>query len=291
MGKKSKRKTKTKPPVVVDDVTITSDEALFKDPPAKEDCPICFLPMPVKLFSCMSLSDATISSVPISDYVNANERMSGVETEEYYECCGKGICKGCSISFITSGNYRTCPFCKADKMNKTDEERVAQLVKRVEANDARAICAMACYHRHGHVIGLQQDYERAMELWTRAAALGSSFAHNNLAGVYHEGGDLKKAKFHFEAAAMAGHEVARNKLAFMEAKSGNMERGAKHWIIAASAGDYDAMQFLIISFRNGRVSRVDLDSTLTAYNDSCKEMRSEARDNFINMYIDHTGAR
>jgi sulfatase maturation enzyme AslB (radical SAM superfamily) len=23
------------------------DEALFKDPPAKEDCPICFLPMPM----------------------------------------------------------------------------------------------------------------------------------------------------------------------------------------------------------------------------------------------------
>ena len=57
MGKKSKRKTKTKPPVAVDDVTITSDEALFKDPPAKEDCPICFLPMPVNLISCASLID------------------------------------------------------------------------------------------------------------------------------------------------------------------------------------------------------------------------------------------
>jgi hypothetical protein len=33
MGKKSKRKTKTK--VVVDDVTITSDEELFKDPPGQ----------------------------------------------------------------------------------------------------------------------------------------------------------------------------------------------------------------------------------------------------------------
>jgi hypothetical protein len=25
------------------------DEALFKEPPPKEDCPICFLPMPGKL--------------------------------------------------------------------------------------------------------------------------------------------------------------------------------------------------------------------------------------------------
>jgi hypothetical protein len=27
------------------------DEALFKDPPPKEDCPICFLPMPFNLIS------------------------------------------------------------------------------------------------------------------------------------------------------------------------------------------------------------------------------------------------
>ena len=30
------------------------EEALFQDPPAKEDCPICYLPMPVRLLSCIS---------------------------------------------------------------------------------------------------------------------------------------------------------------------------------------------------------------------------------------------
>jgi hypothetical protein len=39
------------------------DEALFKDPPPKEDCPICFLPMPVKLICSISLPNATFSSV------------------------------------------------------------------------------------------------------------------------------------------------------------------------------------------------------------------------------------
>jgi hypothetical protein len=48
------------------------DEALFKDPPAKEDCPICFLPMPNKLISCVSLPPATILSVPIYDFAQAN---------------------------------------------------------------------------------------------------------------------------------------------------------------------------------------------------------------------------
>ena len=49
------------------------DEALFKDPPAKEDCPICFLPMPLKLICCLSLPPETISSVPMNDFANANE--------------------------------------------------------------------------------------------------------------------------------------------------------------------------------------------------------------------------
>ena len=34
------------------------DKVLFKDPPAKEDCPICFLPMPENLINCVSLPPA-----------------------------------------------------------------------------------------------------------------------------------------------------------------------------------------------------------------------------------------
>ena len=89
---------------------------------------------------------------------------------------------------------------------------------------------------------------------------------------------MKKAKFHFEAAAMAGHEVARNNLGCLELDSGNMERAIKHWIIAASAGEYLSMHALITCFEEGVVSRESVDSTLAAYNNSCAEMRSEARD-------------
>ena len=46
---------------------MKQDEALFKDPPPKEECPICFLPMPNKLICCVSLPPATITSVPIND--------------------------------------------------------------------------------------------------------------------------------------------------------------------------------------------------------------------------------
>ena len=59
------------------------DEALFKDPPAKEDCPICFLPMPFRLICCVSLPPATILSVPIYDYAMAHEMLTTETALEY----------------------------------------------------------------------------------------------------------------------------------------------------------------------------------------------------------------
>jgi len=90
---------------------------------------------------------------------------------------------------------------------------------------------------------------------------------------------------------MAGNEDARCNLGAMEAQSGNMERAVKHWMIAASAGDYKAMHNLLIAFNHGSISRSAIDSTLTAYNDSCAEMRSDARDTAIHVYIASIGVR
>ena len=104
---------------------------------------------------------------------------------------------------------------------------------------------------------------------------------DNLAGVYRHEGNLTKAKFHFEAAAMAGHEVARFNLGIFEYNSGNMERAVKHWTIAASAGCYQSMHELKTLFEQGYVSRESMDTTLAAYNNSCMEMRSKARDSSI----------
>jgi TPR repeat protein len=125
---------------------------------------------------------------------------------------------------------------------------------------------------------LQQDHSKALELYTRSANLGFNQAHNNLAGIYYEGGVLKKAKFHLEEAAMAGHEVARNNLSELEERLGNRERAIKHKTIAASAGEYLSMHALITFFEEGVVSRESINSTLAAYNNSCAKIRSEARD-------------
>jgi hypothetical protein len=86
------------------------DEALFKDPPPKEDCPICFLPMPKNLICCISLPPATILSVPIFDFAIANVDLTDKETAHFYSCCGKSVCGGCVYSFCKSGNIGRCPF-------------------------------------------------------------------------------------------------------------------------------------------------------------------------------------
>ena len=84
---------------------------------------------------------------------------------------------------------------------------------------------------------------------------------------------------------MAGHEHARNNLGCMEEDAGNKERAAKHWKIAASAGCQNAMRTLLIFYEQGLVSRDAIDTVLTAYNNSCAEMRSEARDAYIRAFI------
>jgi TPR repeat protein len=236
--------------------------------------------MPIRIISCVSLPPATIMSVPIYDYANANEELANMGMAHYYSCCGKSICGGCIHSFCESGNFGTCPFCKADRISKTDAERVEEIMRRVEVNDAGAFFMLANHYELGNG-GLRQDSARAMELYARAAELGSSKAHFHLGNMYHEGGNLNKAKFHLEAAAVAGDDAARYNLGCNENESGDMERAVKHWTIAASAGYHKAMHNLLIAFNNGLVSRKTIDSTLTAYNNVCVEMRSEARDAYI----------
>jgi TPR repeat protein len=184
---------------------------------------------------------------------------------------------GCVHSLQQTGNDEKCPFCNADQ-DKSIEEKIEEMTKRVQANDANSICELGAYYYQG-LNGLQQDNKKGKDLYAKAAKLDHHKAHYNLADIYHFNEvNLKKAKFHYEAAAMLGCEVARCNLGVMEYKSGNMDRAIKHWLIAASVGHFRSMHNLRELFHERRVSRETIDSTLAAYNSSCAEMRSEPRD-------------
>ena len=124
----------------------------------------------------------------------------------------------------------------------------------MEANDPASIFILGDHYYQG-LNGFQRDQTKAIEHYVRAADLGFSKAHNRLGRIYHEGGNMKKAKFHDEAAAMIGHEGARCNLGVIEYNSGNIERAVKHWAIAASAGEYNAMHNLLIAFNQVSTSR------------------------------------
>jgi TPR repeat protein len=179
-----------------------------------------------------------------------------------------------SIPLETMANVRLAILTELTKQLK----RMSKFHEACGANDAASIYMLATHYYNGRTGGLQQDRTKAIELFEY---LGYKKAHNNLSGFYYEGGDMKKAKFHFEAAAMAGHEVARYNLGILEANSGNKEQAVKHWKIDASAGHHKAMHDLLIEFKEGALSRETINTTLTAYNNSCAEMMSEARDAYI----------
>ena len=121
-----------------------SDE--FRDPPPKEDCPICMLPMPHSSGLC------------------------GV-AKTYQICCGKVLCEGCVVTEVLEmmkGNTHMkdcCAFCRAPTLdvNVVDcqwlRQRTKQYKKRMDLNDAGAFCDLAMMYLKGDR-GFSQDLNK-----------------------------------------------------------------------------------------------------------------------------------
>jgi len=227
------------------------DEALFKQPPPREDCPICFLRLPPRTRTTYQL------------------------------CCGKVLCDGCMCAVAKETD--TCPFCRGPSIY-SNKEAVKRCKKRMEAGDAEAFLMLGCDYDDG-VMGLPQDSKKAGELWIRAGELGHSMAHYNVASAYYEGTgverNMKKAIKYYQLAAMEGHEGSRHNLACFEINAGNMTRAMKHFMIAAGAGDDDSLEAVTDGFVKGHVNKDEYEKTLRAHKDSNDEMKSDHRDSAI----------
>ena len=173
------------------------DEALFKQPPQNEDCPICFLRLP------------TLES-----------------GYRHKTCCGKRICSGCIHAVCLTTGDNICPFCRAPLPN--EEEGIKQAKKRVEIGDVEAIYGLGCFYDEGRY-GLPQNREKALELWHRAAELGHARSCCSIGINYWNGRGVKerdttKGKHYWELGAMGGNTNARYNLGFVEYHAGNMDR-------------------------------------------------------------------
>jgi len=232
------------------------DIELFKQPPPKEDCPICFQQLP-------SMDSGRI----------------------YMSCCGKEICSGCLCApvYDNQGNEvdnQKCAFCRTP-FPYSDEEGVERGTKRVEAGDAQATFNLGCDYLDG-TDGYPKDYNKALELFHRAAELSCAEAYLKIGITYYRGEgvkvDKKKAVYYCELAAIGGCNIARYNLGIEEKKAGNMERALKHHMIAARVGDTNSLKKIQKMYSNGHASKEDYTKALQSYQAYLMEIKSDQRD-------------
>jgi hypothetical protein len=230
------------------------EEALFKQPPKGDDCPICFLLLP---------------------------RESG-RGKTFMPCCGKTICCGCDHAHqLQSSGRPTCPFCRA----KTPfaKECIKMLKKRVDANDADAILQLGRYYIYGKEDSkINKDIGKAVKLLHCAAELGSAEAYHDLGAIYYRGDDVSKdrakAKQYFEKGAMRGCASSRFNLGIMHAQDGRPDQAIKHWLIGASGGEIQAIDGIKRAIPVGIATRDDYAQALRGYQLYLNEIRSDERD-------------
>ena len=233
------------------------DEKLFKQPPPLEDCPICMIRLP----------SLVLGSV-------------------YMNCCGKFVCRGC-VSAVQSRallaekpeKEQKCPFCRTP--NPDIDEVIKRHMKRVEMNDAMAICDMGCYYSNG-LYELPQNYAKALELWHRAGELGFPVAYYNIAHAYKNGRgvkrDEKKVIHYTELAAMGGYTDARQNLGVYEYEAGNTERALNHFMIAVKDGNLSSLENIKRLYSNGDATKDDYAIALRSYQAHLDEIKSDQRD-------------
>jgi len=232
------------------------DEKLFNQPPPNEDCPICYLRLPIEL-----------------------------DQSRYQSCCGKILCNGCvyayAVATADTDGFK-CVFCRTEA-SSSDEEEIERMKKRVEANDALAMYNLGTCYDFG-TMGLRQDHAKALELYHKSAKLGNHFAHHNLSLFYRKGGivekDTRKATYHRQLGAMAGGVQARHNLGCEEGNAGNIDRAFKHLMISANAGCDLFMKSVQEGYKRGFVTKDDYTKTMSEYGNSIDEMKSDDRDRY-----------
>jgi len=251
-------------------MSTISDEELFADPPPKEDCAICFLPMPF------------------------TTGMFGVDTS-YQTCCGKIVCSGCMEVACTQKDS-PCPFCRMPTPS-IEVEHLGRCKKRMAAGDAEAFYNLAGVYERG-VWGLPVDRSKELDLLKQAAELGSCAAHSSLAYAYRTGDgaeiDMEKAVHHWKRAAILGDESSRYCLGVHEEKMGNLRnrefgmipindanynRAMKHFMISARAGCEKSLKAIGEGYKSGIVTKEEYGKALRAQKESQEGMKSEQREN------------
>ena len=231
------------------------DEQLYSqghERPEGDFCPICTLPIPLPM----------------------NEHSS------FNVCCMKRICHGCIMAAKKRGMF-DCAFCRTPYKAK-DADNLAMIMARVKKKDPEAIHLLGNQYHYG-LLGLQKDMEKAVELFTEAAELGSVDATLYNLGVAYRRGDgvqedkAKGAEF-LTKAAMQGHVESRYNLSCDEFQKEIYHLAVRHGMIAAKMGYKDSLEMIKTLFKGGAATKEQYAEALKGYQDAVEEMKSHDRD-------------
>ncbi|EJK60960.1 hypothetical protein THAOC_18618 [Thalassiosira oceanica] len=147
-------------------------------------------------------------------------------------------------------------------------------------NNADAIKVLGDWYYHGHHAA--KDVSRAIELWTKAAELGSVEAQFQLGILYYTGNDIEQDKprgiHHWQQAAMKGHAESRHNLGAFEHKNGNYQHATHHWMISAKMGHEKSLNAIKEMFMEGQATKAQYAEALLGYRDAVEETKSPQRE-------------
>ena len=239
-----------------DDLIVpVTDEELFKQPPPKEDCPVCFLSVP------------TLAT-----------------GQKYMSCCGQILCSGCMHAPVhdDKGNViqNGCAFCRKESPTST-KELLKRYKNRVKLGDSEALTSLGTFYTVGH-LGLQQDSFKAVDLWRRGAKLGNHQCYHNIGNSYLNGvgveHSMKKAEQYWELAAIKGDAFSRHNIGKCEEMRGNYARSIKHHLIATRLGDAESLDKIQFYFMSRLATKDDYQKALSNYQEYLGEIKSAQRD-------------
>ncbi|EJK77370.1 hypothetical protein THAOC_00804 [Thalassiosira oceanica] len=243
-------------------VAELKDEQLYNlghERPEGDFCPICTLPIP------LPTDDQSVSMA----------------------CCLKRVCNGCHVAALKRG-MDDCAFCRTP-IADNDADELAMIQARVKKKDPEAINCIGEKYFYG-LLGLQKNMQKAVELYTEAAELGSIQALFDLGNVYDFGNgvqqDKAKAVEFFAKAAMQGHVLSRHNLGCIEGEKGNHDRAVRHFLISAKMGDEDSLENIKTAFKAGLATKEQYTEALKGYKDAVEEMKSHDRDE-AKAYLDN----
>ena len=245
-------------------------------PDPQNECVLCAYPLPIK----------------------ENESL-------YKECCGESICIGCIIAqkrtliigtdvnkpikgskeekdeFMTillTERTCVCPFCRTEEPTNK-KEMLKRFWERIdEYNDPEAMNVLGSSYLEGKY-GLSKNLTKAEELFKRSYDLGNPTAAQCLFELYnHHIPDADKVLMmkYLEEGARRGNLDCMYFMASRAAQSGSC--ATRQYCVAARSGSDIAMQYLMVCYRQGLLSKEDLATTLRAHKAANDQGRSEPRE-------------